>query len=267
MTFLVLWQAGRFIPALDNMPYPLLILSSLAAGGIAFFTLLPAMAEIAQRVYTPWRLLAACFISLIIFALTAITSRATYNQFEGLLVFNIFALVSAATTFGLWLSTEIEKPGHLLPVCIIAAGVDIISVAKGPSSVVVKQLTEHMEYVTAGLTHLPPYTSFLILRYPQPGQGLGLMLGVGDLAFFAILAGSVIRMELPRANIPLLALWGYCALIVSIFLQIGIPALPFIGLGFILWNIKKIKLNKTEMLITIVFTVVLIVTGVVVALI
>ena len=267
LTFLVLWQAGRYIPHSDDIPYYLLVISSLAAGGIAFFTLLPAMAEIAQGVNKPWRLLAAAFISLIFFALTAVISRATYNQFEGLLVFNVFALVSAAATFGVWLSTEIEKPGHLLPVCIIAAGVDIISVARGPSSIVVEQISKHMEYIAAGLTHLPPYTSFLILRYPQPGQGLGLMLGVGDLAFFAVLAGSVIRMELPRINIPLLALWGYCALVVSIFLQVSIPALPFIGLGFVLWNIKRIKLNRAEMLITIVFSAALIIIGVVVMLI
>ena len=260
-------MVGRLVPLSGDLPYSLLVVATLVAGAVAFFTLLLALAEVARKGYSSWTLLITCFVSLLLFGLTAVISRATYNEFEGVLVFNVFSLVVAASTFGLWLSSEIEKPGHLLPVCIIAGGVDIISVAKGPSSVVVKEIAQHMDYLSAGLAHLPPYTSFLIMRYPQAGQGLGLMLGVGDLTFLAVLAGAVIRMGLPRLNIPLLALWGYCALIVSIILQTGVPALPFISLGFILWNIRKMVLNRAEMLVTAIFTLALVATGVVVALI
>jgi hypothetical protein len=88
-----------------------------------------------------------------------------------------------------------------------------------------------------------------------------MMLGVGDLAFFAILAGAVVKTGLPRINIPLIALWGYMALVVSMVTQQGIPALPFIGIGFLLFNIKSIKLNRTEWLITSGFVLGLIIIG------
>lgn len=259
--------AGRkAYPGLDRMSFPALLAASVVTGGIAIFTMLPALEEIALRRYKPSRLFWVGIGGVVMFLLSALLSRVNYNGFDGLLVINTFSLLTAAACLGIWLSTEIEKAGHLLPVCIIAAGVDILSVARGPSAVVVQEIENHLVHMAAGRLHLPPITSYLILHYPQPGQGLAMMLGVGDLAFFAILAGAVVKMGLPRINIPLLALWGFAAVIVSGIFQAAIPALPFIGVGFILTNIRHIKLERSEWLLTLAFVVAIIIAGVIFAL-
>mgnify|MGYP000182060507 CR=1 FL=1 len=257
---------GRNIAALDSLPDPIYIASAIITAGIALLTLMPAMTEIAKMGYNPRYLLVTGMLLLALFLLTAVISRAAYNNYEGLLAFNTFFLLGMAACFGLWLSAEIEKFGHLLPVCIIAAGVDILSVAKGPSSVVVKQIDEHLQYIAAGIAHAPPLASFLILRYPQAGSGLAMMIGVGDLAFFAILAGIIVKMKLPRINILLTALFGFMAVLTSHLLQMAVPALPFIGIGFVLANVKRIHLDRTEWQITFGLTLALIVIGVILAL-
>ncbi len=248
------------------MPFNIILIASMVSGGIAILTLVPAQAEVAARKIRPQVLLMAGIFNIVIFFITALISRVSYDNFEGLLVISTFSLVAASTCLGVWLSGEIEKPGHLLPVCLIAAGVDIVSVAYGPSSKVVQDIEEHYQRIAAGIPHLPPLTSYLIMHYPEPGQGLAMMLGVGDVAFFAILAGAVIKMGLPRINILLLAVWGILAVIVSGIFQLAIPALPFIGIGFILTNLKSIKLERIEWVITAVFVVLIIIAGIFLAL-
>jgi hypothetical protein len=265
--FIILWQTGRLLPITGTIPIVNLFTMVLITRGVCLFLLLPALREIAELKVKPSTLLWAAVISVGVFGITAIMSRATYDSFDGLLVYNTIALLAAASCLGIWLSTEIQKPGHLLPLCLIAAGVDYLSVAYGPSSVVLSQLEEHADAVSAGIPHYAPLTSYLILRYPQIGSGLDMMIGVGDLAFFALLAGAVVKFGLTRFNIPLLALWGFAASAYSIVLQSGIPALPFIGIGFILTNVRSMKLDRTEWLITLAFVVALIITGVILRLI
>jgi len=230
---------------------------------ICLFLLLPALKEIAGLKLKPYSLLWAAVIAIGIFGITAIISRATYDRFDGLLVYNTIALLTAASCLGIWLSTEIQKVGHLLPVCLIAALVDYLSVAHGPSSVVLNQLKEHAGYISAGIPHHAPLASYLLLRYPHIGSGLDMMIGVGDLAFFALLAGVVAKFGLSRFNIPLLALWGFAASAYSIFLQAGIPALPFIGIGFIITNVNKMEMDRTEWIITVSFVIGLLLIGVI----
>lgn len=263
MVFIILWQAGRLIPATRPTSLFSLYTIVLITRAICLFLLLPALKEIAELKLKPHSLLWTAVVAISIFGITAIISRATYDRFDGLLVYNTIALLTAASCLGIWLSTEIQKVGHLLPVCLIAAGVDYLSVAHGPSSVVLTQLEEHAGYISAGIPHYAPLTSYLLLRYPHFGSGLDMMIGVGDLAFFALLAGVVAKFGLSRFNIPLIALWGFAATVYGIFLQSGIPALPFIGIGFVITNVNEMKLDRTEWIITLSFLTVLLLIGVI----
>ncbi len=220
-----------------------------------------ALDEMARARLNRKLLLPYAFLALLVLVSTSVLSRAAYDRFEGLLVFSSFALITAAACFGIWLSSEIEKLGHLLPLCLLAAGVDILSVYAGPSKVVVSQWSEHVQHVAAGIAHYPPLASYLILRYPHPGFGLDAMIGVGDLAFFAILAGTVVKFNLPRFNIPLLAFYGFLATLAAILLQAGVPALPFIGIGFVITNITRMKLDKMEWAITIALLIIMAIVG------
>ena len=65
-----------------------------------------------------------------------------------------------------------------------------------------------------------------------------------------------------------MAFWGFLASVFSIALYFshgitGIPALPFIGIGFIIINLGKMKLDRTEWLITLSFVIAIVITGIV----
>jgi len=257
----------RLCPGFKDISLAPLISLGIISRAVCLFLLLPALKEISDMHYNPRSLLGIAVLALIVFLVTAIMSRAAFDRYEGILVYNTFALLIAASCLGLWLSSEIQKAGHLLPLCIIAAGVDYLSVARGPSSAVLDKLEQHVEMVSAGIPHHPPLVSYLILRYPQLGSGLDMMIGVGDLAFFGLLVGAVVKFGLPRINIPLLAFWGFLASVFSIALYLshgvsGIPALPFIGIGFIIINLRKMKLDRTEWLITLSFVIAILITGI-----
>ncbi len=267
MVFITLWLVTRLCPGLKDISLVSLISLGVLSRGVCLFLLLPALKEISDMHFNSRALLVFAGLALVIFLVTAVMSRAGFDRYEGILAYNTFALLITASCLGLWLSSEIQKAGHLLPLCIIAAGVDYLSVARGPSSAVLDQLEQHAQMVSAGIPHHPPLVSYLILRYPQLGSGLDMMIGVGDLAFFGLLVGAVVKFGLPRINIPLLAFWGFLASLFSIALYFshgisGIPALPFIGIGFIIINVRKMKLDRTEWLITLSFVIAIIITGI-----
>lgn len=173
-------------------------------------------------------------------------------------IVNTLCLLFVTYTIGFWLSGEIEKSGHLIPVCILGTLVDIWSVFQGPSSQVGRKVMEHFESVERAIqTGLeappPPFVNFLILHWPLPGYNImASVIGMGDLVFIALFLGSSRKFGLSLTKNVLLALGGlFLALGAYMIFRRPIPALPFICGLFYAGNYRNLSLTKKEWQLTI----------------
>jgi hypothetical protein len=167
---------------------------------------------------------------------------------------NTLSLLVVTFSIGLWLAGEIEKSGHLLPVCILGAMVDIWSVFHGPSKHVGAQVAMHQQQVMeTGLATPPPIVDFLILHWPYPGANMmATLFGLGDLVFVAMFIGASRRFGLPLIKSTLLVLAGLIiATCVAMAINKPIPALPFVCAVFLAGNYKNLALTRREWTITI----------------
>jgi len=173
---------------------------------------------------------------------------------------NDVALLFTTFTVGFWLAGEIEKAGHLIPVCIIGTLVDIWSVFAGPSKHVGEKVLEHVEkQIETGEILPPPIESFLIMNWPQAGTGtMTPLIGLGDLVFIALLLASCRKFKLSYFKCILLLLGGLAvAEAVTMGYQKPLPALPFLSAFFLVGNYNNLSITPKEWRITIIITVIL----------
>jgi hypothetical protein len=161
---------------------------------------------------------------------------------------NTILLLFFAFTAGNWIAGEVGKLGHLLPICILATVVDTWSVFFGPSKNVGELAVKHLDAVQksleAGLpAPIPPIFNLVILHWPHPGADIMLPLfGVGDLIFIAFFLAVCQRFALSLQKGALLVLAGLgISILVTIFVQRPIPALPFICGIFLAGNFSSIR--------------------------
>ena len=77
------------------------------------------------------------------------------------------------------------------------------------------------------------------------------LIGFGDLVFFALLLAATQRFELPRWRAFFLVLGGTAvAIALSVVLARPLPALPAIGLLFVIGNVRRLPLRGREWLVT-----------------
>ena len=98
----------------------------------------------------------------------------------------------------------------------------------------------------------PPWPSFLVFHWPQPG-GLGMasLLGFGDLVFLALLLAGARRFGLPLyRTIALLGTGVGLSLGLSLAWQRPVPALPFLCGLFVLGHLPALRLTRREWWIT-----------------
>jgi hypothetical protein len=183
---------------------------------------------------------------------------------------NTALLLAATFSLGLFIAAEIEQVGHLIPVCVLGALVDVFSVLGGPSRRIGEQTAHHVATTTQRLTEglpppPPPFVTFLILKWPQPGAyGLATLVGFGDLVFFALLLGAARRFGLPGARSVLLLLAGLAlALSASFALRSPVPALPFCCGLFLLGHVRRLALSRREWLLTLGVSLAVLVVGLV----
>ncbi len=170
---------------------------------------------------------------------------------------NTVALLVLTLTAGNWLAAELERPGHLLPVCVIGALADLWSILAGPTRHISQQTVEHVqvaaEQVARGAAPPPPpWLSFLVLQWPQPGGGgMATLLGFGDLVFMALLLAAARRFALPgwRA-FGLVAAGLFVSFGLSVFLLRPVPALPAICGLFVVGNLGRLSLARREWVVT-----------------
>lgn len=149
--------------------------------------------------------------------LAAIAYSGTYSMLLALLVGT--CLVAVGWGIGLPIGRRVQHPGHLLPACVIAAAVDIVSVLSpsGPTNAIVSS-----ERALA----------VLALPFPVLGtEDVVPTLGAGDLVFVGLLLGVAAKHGISRTRVYLVAMAGaLLAGLTSALLEAAVPALPAIGL-------------------------------------
>lgn len=152
---------------------------------------------------------------------------------------NLLAIL-AASAFGYLLSFILRHPNIVLPVCGLAAYVDVWTVIVGPTA---KAIEKAPHVVSAVSVSIPMISSdggrFEPMSY----------IGPADVIFLAMFFGAVYRLKMEPARTfwivwPILT-FGM-ALVEARLFPIGLPALPLIGLAVIAANYKHFKLTRQE---------------------
>ena len=138
-------------------------------------------------------------------------------------LFNVTKVV-AFTLFGFWFVQMLEALTAIVLLAAVIPWVDIASVYRGPTKVVVEEQPGLFERIS--------------VAFPVPGDDGAARLGPPDVIFFALFLAAAARYELRIA-----ATWiGMTAalsltLVATYALDLnGLPALPAISLGFLLPN-------------------------------
>ena len=211
---LAYFLAAPYLPALPAGDETVLV-----AGGIGLLlvaattlSLLPAR----DTVFGP--LLVVLGTGLLAGALNAAGVGAGANVAEAML----------AAAVGLLFARALSTPAVALAVPVFVAGIDIWSVASGPTS----RLLEND----------PKSADALSFDLPAWGDhGTAGQLGVSDAIFLSMFAAWAMHYGFRRAaTIAGLALGLIASLVLSVVLDRAIPALPLIAVGYLLPNVDRI---------------------------
>lgn len=128
--------------------------------------------------------------------------------------------------FGGWLGArlgaEMQQPGHLWPIAVVAAAADLWSVTSPEG------LTHQLVVEADSASRV---VDLIVLSLPVPGIGVTPVLGVGDVLFTAFLIAACRRVGFDtRRTLVGLALGFAICLGALVVWQLPLPALPFIGI-------------------------------------
>lgn len=129
-----------------------------------------------------------------------------------------------ATALGMLLARLLAEPAAVVGVPLFVAGIDVASVAGGPSAVLARDSSDAGE--------------FLSVYLPAWGGGRAGVLGVADLIFLAFFASGAWRFGLRRRATGIaLALALPAAVAAQVALDVAIPALPALAAALLLPNL------------------------------
>lgn len=171
-------------------------------------------------------------------------------------------LILFACILGTLLASHLKRPAEIAAVGVIAGLADMFSVFKGPT----RGFSENIaDYYEGGMTGLPPFVDFILVKVPMPGQGAFMPLfGITDWIILAFLAAAANKFKLDdnilggarsRTSPKFLLLPAACAGLIAavIFARAFgtfIPALPFavaIYLGIMMIKYPEIRrLTRAE---------------------
>ena len=168
------------------------------------------------------------------------------NVFPRLLcqiIFNLF-LFSVGATGGRLLSRLVDQPRYLIPVVIVISLADVWSLLGGGPSQMLAQSEIAPRMVAVSL--------------PEAGTGnLAPAVGITDVLFIAFFLTLSVRfgMNLWRGLLGIAA--GLVAALAILAHGYHVPGLPFIGGGFIAMQWRRLKPQKKDLIITVIFAVVM----------
>lgn len=170
-------------------------------------------------------------------------------------VFSSANLLILANLFGTWLVSALRRPAELVPVCAVMAAADLLSLWAGPTREVVRQLES---YYRSGMKGPVPAGEFLLVQVAVPGlERLLPLFGVADWIMIVFLLAAMARFGLndnlagpppDRRSAPTRWLVPYLpvsavALALAVLLAQGLgiflPALPVVGLFFIVYLLGR----------------------------
>lgn len=155
-------------------------------------------------------------------------------------LFGNIALIMWAAFLGKLVSRLIREGKLLLPIILVAALADIITVYWGP----VAHITENAPEVAQALSASAPVA-------PPPGVAAPILaaVGIGDFLFLAVFLAAIIR----HAMEPVKTTWAALALmLVAPFAFIvapegyGIPGLPFLAIAVLWANWRHLRFTLEE---------------------
>jgi len=137
--------------------------------------------------------------------------------------FNVTKIVAFAL-FGFWFLQLLEALSWVVLVAAIVPWVDIVSVYRGPTKVVVEEEPGLFERIA--------------ISFALPGEDAAARLGPPDVIFFALFLAAAFRFRLRVAAtwVAMTAALG-ATLVLTYWLELdGLPALPAVALGFLVPN-------------------------------
>jgi hypothetical protein len=139
-----------------------------------------------------------------------------------------FAKLGALTLLAFWFLAYFETLSWVVLVALIIPVVDSFSVFRGP--------TRHI------VTEKPSIFDRLAFAFPVPGEPDPARLGPPDILFFALFLAAATRFGLRTGWTWLAMTLSFGAtLALAVWLELsGLPALPFLSLGFLLPNVDLI---------------------------
>lgn len=170
----------------------------------------------------PWRRPAgATELGAAVVALALVTVLLELTGFDIAANFVKFAAVTAA---GWWFLTFFEAVSWVLLVALLIVPVDIFSVFRGPTKVIVEEQ--------------PSVFDALSIAFPLPGEHNSAQLGLPDVLFFALFLGAAVQFRLrPGLTWLLMTLSFGVTLTLAVAFDIaGLPALPLLSAAFVLAN-------------------------------
>ncbi|MGH2997138.1 MAG: hypothetical protein ACRDM9_12560, partial [Gaiellaceae bacterium] len=126
---------------------------------------------------------------------------------------------------GWWFLAFFEAVSWVLLVALLIIPVDIFSVFRGPTKVIVEQQPEVFDALS--------------IAFPLPGEDNSAQLGLPDVLFFALFLGAAVQFRLrPGATWMLMTLSFGATLALAVAFDIGgLPALPLLSATFVLANL------------------------------
>jgi hypothetical protein len=155
-------------------------------------------------------------------AAVALGAAAALLEVVGLEVAANFTKMAAVIAAGWWFLAFFESVAWVLVVAVLIIPVDIVSVLRGPTKVIVEQQ--------------PEVFSALSIAFPTPGDPNSAQLGLPDVLFFTIFLGAAARFGLrvvPTWLAMTLSFGATLALAVW-WEEAGLPALPLLSASFAL---------------------------------
>lgn len=135
------------------------------------------------------------------------------------------AKVVAAAALGIWIAEELEKVSWIVIVAVVSAAVDVVSVAAGPTKVILEKGPVVVGYFTVAVTWAG-YT------YSEAYTGLG----ISDVIFLALYLGSARRFGLRVGWSAVAMVVSFLATIAAAMWWTALPALPLLSVAFLAVN-------------------------------
>lgn len=194
-----------------------------------------------------------CF-SVLLFCLLYIYVRLFGHSSNIVASISTANLLFVATVIGAGLSSAVTRVAELVPICVTAAIADLMSVLKGPTKEMIKNISTYYE---EGMTGVPPIVDFIVIKVGVPGFVVPMPLfGVTDWVLITIISSAMIRLRKSdnllitpgrlgnTLYFPVATAALFLGLVFAQATNMFFPAMVFISTIFLLYLLMKHKVHK-----------------------